>query len=958
MKTRTAPSCASIHPFWMPAALAAMLAGLSFAAGEKTAPAESPTGVALTVLPLQAQYYTDPRMQVDFKYRVTKPQDDGTVEVALFNVDSGERFTKTFTIPLSLGDHQHWAAWGGDKGPWTSSTDSELDLLLAGELASDDPVPDGYYIPQVTIKGRDGAVLAEQKHSSDEINFMRATGKISRKLSRDGVVAKADEIRKWLGELKALEAKARNAGADTSLPGLMITAMEKTVEMLPGHIGHLFYDLVIDNHAYCEKQVPRTRAQLQALLRDPASGRSIDIFPRPKERLSFKDGYFHDGDKPVFMMGQCLFALWPDLEQMRKMNFNLVHIGANPLCLFPDAGEDLAEASARSRVSMADPVGDFPGGDLLGGNGRETELAALLQSDDASTGKPQPAPSAPTLPPGEIVIPEPSGKLLVADYNDPDLTVRRFLDRCLELGIKVDLGLNMHPAPNWFFEQHPEARLRGYSVAGFIPFDIEHPASRALTERFLDAAMKEVANHPALNSIWLANEPTYYNIGPLSAALFRQAMRDKYETIEALNKALETEYADFEAIEPPSIGASSRVGVEYWWFNLNRLTEYFKFMQRCVRKYDKTVNTCFKLNNLQMGWYCPPQNVDQEGVTDISEIVGMDSGTYPFAKPYYDWLRSLSPEKPMVNLEFKGGGRRTQLDIWKAALSLGHAGIDWWCWHPKPTFSRAMCDTVALHEGSLAMYNIQRNFDVVRAFHNFPRSPFVVLYPDPVLPRAWHYFQAHTPTVNAIKYMGHAVDYATEKRIAAGRLDEMQYDIIVLPAANYIKDETFARVGAFVERGGKAVVVGDLPTLDPMGNPRDLGWLKAPADAKPALPDCTNGVVFAHGKGTVWILPKEEEKIIQSRLEAIAAQVLPPLPVVIQDEVEFRTIPWKNERGEAAYVTFILNEWSHGADRPIQADFRVPVREAVDLMTGEPVDVTRIAIPPLHARLIRWTPAE
>lgn len=35
MKTRTAPSCASIHPFWMPAALAAMLAGLSFAAGEK-----------------------------------------------------------------------------------------------------------------------------------------------------------------------------------------------------------------------------------------------------------------------------------------------------------------------------------------------------------------------------------------------------------------------------------------------------------------------------------------------------------------------------------------------------------------------------------------------------------------------------------------------------------------------------------------------------------------------------------------------------------------------------------------------------------------------------------------------------------------------------------------------------------------------------------------------------------
>ena len=68
----------------------------------------------------------------------------------------------------------------------------------------------------------------------------------------------------------------------------------------------------------------------------------------------------------------------------------------------------------------------------------------------------------------------------------------------------------------------PDARLQGYSTAGFIPFDIEHPAALAFTERFFDIAMKEVAGHPALNSIWLANEPTYYSISPLSAALFRE----------------------------------------------------------------------------------------------------------------------------------------------------------------------------------------------------------------------------------------------------------------------------------------------------------------------------------------------------------------------------------------------------------------------------------------------------
>ena len=939
---------------------------------------EPKTGVALEVLPLQANYYAEPRIQVEFTYRVTKPQDDGKAVVTLLDVDSGEAFTKQFRIPLSFGGHRHWAAWGGDKGPWTSSTDSELDLLLAGELAADKPVPDGFYIPQVSILAADGAVLAEQKHSSDQIRRMRASGQASHKVSPETIRAKAAEIRGWFAELKALEAKARAAGADTSLPGIMITALDETLRVIPEHVAARNYNVVDANHGFAAKQVPRTRALFERLIADPASAEPADGFPRPKERMTFKNGYFHDGDKPVFMMGMCMFALWPHFERMREMNYNLVHIGANPLCLFPDS-DDVAgdaaraaaearsaagrlEESARAAVGLESDAERIEG--LLLDEAPSPSTVAAADPAAATTTN-APANAAITVNPAaaltlrieDVVLPEPTGKLLMADYDDPDLTIRRVLDRCSELGIKVDLGLNMHPVPKWFFEKYPDARLQGYSTAGFIPFDIEHPAALAFTEKFFDIAMKEVAGHPALNSIWLANEPCMLNVGPLSGARFREAMREKYETLGKLNAAWGTTFKDFEEIKPDWswTSQSSPKDVDFWWFNVGRLTNYFEFMRRCVRKYDKTVNTCFKISNLQMGWHCPPGNVDAEGVNDISEIIGMDSGTMPFAHPYYDWLRSLSPEKPLVNLEFKGGGDATWLTMWRAAL-WGMAGIDWWCWHGDWKFASAMCYTVALHDGPLAMAQVQRNLDVVMAFQQFPRSPFVFVYPDPVLPRARSYFEVHTPTYHAISQLGHAVDYATEKRIAEGRLDQMKYDIIVLPAADYIRDETFERVGQFVSRGGKALVVGVFPERGPMGAPRDLGWLQVPKDAAPGVPGCTNSVRFAVGKGEVWTLPAGDEATLRGWIGEFAAATLPPRPVVVDPAFESRTIRWKD-----GYVTYILpnyyQKWDGEGDARVDVVFGSPVEEAVDLISGERLDPANIVIPRFGVRLIRWTPA-
>jgi hypothetical protein len=542
----------------------------------------------------------------------------------------------------------------------------------------------------------------------------------------------------------------------------------------------------------------------------------------------------------------------------------------------------------------------------------------------------------------------------LGDNPDPlaGYPVRKLLDQCAELGIKVDLGLGVNP-PDWFFVRYPEARLKGASVAGMINYDIENPDALKWIESYLDAAMAQIAGHPALNCVWLANEPSYLNLGPHSQELFRYHVMGKYQTVEKLNEAWGTKHASFNDVKI-TWGGSSPAQIDFWWFNLGRLTKHFEWLAQLVRKHDPELPTAYKLNNLQMGWFCPSPNVDQEGVSDLTELIGMDSGALAFAKPYYDWLRSLSPEKPVVNLEFKAGGGTSSWSFWKGVLSLGLAGIDWWCWHPKATFSSAISYTAALHGGALATYHIQRLFPQVMAFHKFPRSPFVVLYPDPVLPRSRSYMAVEAPTAEALWWMGYAVDYATEKRVAAGRLGQYLYKIIVLPAADFIKDETFKRVEDFVRKGGVAVAIGDLPAHDPMGRPRELGWLKAPAEAKPAFADLPNSVVYDCGKGKIWMIPAGDPKTLMPRLDEIARQELPPQPVVIRN-AENRTIPWKNAQGKDVFLTYLINEW-HGGGYAVEPRFNVPMKSGVDLITGEAVTPEKIMLKPSDVRLIEWTP--
>ncbi len=305
---------------------------------------------------------------------------------------------------------------------------------------------------------------------------------------------------------------------------------------------------------------------------------------------------------------------------------------------------------------------------------------------------------------------EPTGKPRIIDSTSGIKTgqLREVLDRCAELGLKVDLGMTAHQMPQWVFKQWPDAR--NASPNFMLPYDIEHPEVKRLLKRWYEIVMPQIAGHPALNSIWVANEPGYLNPNQRNVAIFRSWLEQKYGTMARLNKAWGTHLESFEQISPgagrayiPGGAATQAAQADWWWYSSERLARHFAWFRDLVHQYDPKLPVSIKLFNATFNpQFKPPMRANEEPIEDLMEIEGYDGGSYPFAKSYADFLRSLSPKKPLANLEYKFGSppQRTKLDFWKEAMK-GASLNDWWCWHPKPTFSPVPGNSIALYEAAM-----------------------------------------------------------------------------------------------------------------------------------------------------------------------------------------------------------------------------------------------------------------
>ncbi len=172
------------------------------------------------------------------------------------------------------------------------------------------------------------------------------------------------------------------------------------------------------------------------------------------------------------------------------------------------------------------------------------------------------------------------------------------VDKLYEAGIYVDLATPSGARPRWLAEENPEV-LRVDERGKRARFGGRH--NHCMTSPFyrervakIDARLaKRFADHPAVIMWHISNEFEGECHCELCQKAFRRFLKEKYQTIENLNKAWWTafwshDYSDFEQIEPPGAsGEQSINGLTLDWkrFVTAQTTDFMNQEIRTVKTY-------------------------------------------------------------------------------------------------------------------------------------------------------------------------------------------------------------------------------------------------------------------------------------------------------------------------------------------------------------------------------------
>ena len=183
-------------------------------------------------------------------------------------------------------------------------------------------------------------------------------------------------------------------------------------------------------------------------------------------------------------------------------------------------------------------------------------------------------------------------------------TLDVLLDLAREVGLKVYIQVYADSAPDWVGRKFPDSHFIDISGA-IMPsesapgFCVDHPGVRKAMLGFLNALAGRVKDRPAFMGWDLWSEPHVINWAwanylrspefcfcPYSVARYREWLKRKYGSLDALNRAWYRRFTDWREVEPNRLSTilSYTDYVDWRFFIIDKLAEDLRMRYEAVKK--------------------------------------------------------------------------------------------------------------------------------------------------------------------------------------------------------------------------------------------------------------------------------------------------------------------------------------------------------------------------------------
>lgn len=225
----------------------------------------------------------------------------------------------------------------------------------------------------------------------------------------------------------------------------------------------------------------------------------------------------------------------------------------------------------------------------------------------------------------------------------------------------------------------------------YTAYDIDNPGARKIQKSLIKSVVPITAGQKFSElGYMLCNEPHFYThtdkskkklpwasggVSNYTIEKFKLWLLNKHKNITSLNSIWNTSFKSFDDIKFEVPIDISLKGSPQWYdwtfFNMYRVTDWYRFMKNEIKKYDNDAKVHLKIMPNLWTENKRVHGIDLEALTELSGIIGNDSGAehkriwrkkpYEWEEHYafdwrelcmgFDFMKSVSPNKINFNSE-------------------------------------------------------------------------------------------------------------------------------------------------------------------------------------------------------------------------------------------------------------------------------------------------------------------